>query len=373
MKKILFYYPANTKTVALETLIKETKDNGYNIEVLTLSQVGRFHEKLTELGIKWTIYPFERSNSPFYYLRQLIFLYKFCRENKFDVIWSHLQPCNWAASIINYLVDARTVIFRHHFHASIKKEGLQSVNRNERFFEWLTCKLARELVVPSSEVYNGMVNYEDVPREKIEIIPYIYDFNYYKKPDRKEVASIQNQHACQLLIIMVARLIPMKRHRLVFPVFKKMIEEGYDIKVMVMDRGEEKEWLEDYVVKNNLEERILFKGFVRNIIDYMAASDVMVHPSFTDASSSALKEMGLLRKPVMVCQGVGDVDEYIRHNKNGWVVQEESEVNQFEQFLIDAYENPEKRTQMGLALQKIVLDKFSAKPDTFRLYEEKLR
>lgn len=373
MKKILFYYGPNFKTVALETLIAEVKKRGYAIEVLTLSEKGDFHNRLTALDVKWTVYPFARSYSITYYIKQLWFLYKFCKKNDFDVIWSHLHPCNLAASIVQFFIRARVVIFRHHFHAIIKQLGLVSISRNERFMEWIICKLAREIVVPSSEVYNGMVQYENVEPAKIQIIPYIYNFDEYQLPLTSKIEALRSEYSCQLLVIMVSRLIAMKRHNLVFPIYKKLIAEGYDIKVLVMDNGEEKIKLQDYVRQEHLEDRIFFKGFVTNVLDYMAVSDIMVHPSFTDASSSALKEMGILGKPVIVCQGVGDVDEYILHDKNGWIITNDDEALQFETCIKDAYKHPEKIKQLGQALKETVYRKFSNTEATFSKYESKIQ
>jgi glycosyltransferase involved in cell wall biosynthesis len=371
-KKILFFYPPNRRTIALETVIKEVKDRGNNIEVLTLSEPGDFHQWLEENGIKCYTNTEKASNSIVFYLKNIFFLISFCRKNKYEVVWSHLQPCNFIAVISQFFISTRVVIFRHHFHAIIKTDGLAAINKNEKLIEKITCSLAKELVVPSSEVYNGMVNYENIDPKKIEIIPYIYNFKEYKLPNEADVQKIRNKYACRLLLIMVARLIPMKRHILLFPVYKKLKKEGFDFKVLIMDEGEEKERLQEYVKENNLEKHVFFIGFTRNVLGYMAAADLMVHPSFTDASSSALKEMGILSKPVMVCKGVGDVDEYIVHQKNGWVITENNEAQQFEQYIKDAYEFPLKVIELGNLLKQTVLEKFSISDLTFKKYLIKL-
>jgi glycosyltransferase involved in cell wall biosynthesis len=371
-KKILYYYPPNRRTVALETVIKEVKERGNDIEVLTISEHGDFHLWLEENGIKSYSSSVKSSNVIAFYLKNLFFLISFCRKNKYEVVWSHLQPCNIISAFAQFLISARVVIFRHHFHAIIKTEGFGAINQNEKLIEKITCALAKELVVPSSEVYHGMVNYEKVPARKIQIIPYIYNFSEYTLPDQAVVTQIRNQYASRLLIIMVARLISMKRHILLFPVYKKLKEEGLDFKVLIMDQGEEKERLEQYVKENDLEKHIFFIGFTKNVLDYMAAADLMVHPSFTDASSSALKEMGILSKPVMVCKGVGDVDEYIVHQKNGWVITETNEAQQFEQYIKDAYENPPKIVSFGESLKQTVLERFSNTDKNFKKYVSKI-
>ncbi|RYZ27422.1 MAG: glycosyltransferase, partial [Chitinophagaceae bacterium] len=310
-RNVLLYYPPNNRSVAIETIAAEVNSKGHNLIVLTTSERGVFHEQLDKLGVKNFNVTFEKRSALVYYFKHLRYLISFCRKHRIDTVWSHLQSCNIVAVLAQAFIKCRVVIFRHHFHAIIKEKGLSAVNRNELLFERIICRLAREIVVPSNEVYNGMVSYEKVPARKIKIIPYIYDFSAYPKPDASVITAITRQYAASLLIVVASRMIPMKRHMLVLPVFDQLIKEGLDIKVLLLDDGEERPKLEAYVKEQALEGRIFFLGFKKNIIDYLAASDLLVHPSATEASSSLVKEFGLMKKPVIVCSGVGDFDQYI--------------------------------------------------------------
>jgi glycosyltransferase involved in cell wall biosynthesis len=61
----------------------------------------------------------------------------------------------------------------------------------------------------------------------------------------------------------------------------------------------------------------------------LSAADLIVHPSITEASSSLIKEAGLVNKPVIVCSGVGDFDQYIEHDKNGYLIKGDNEAAEF--------------------------------------------
>jgi hypothetical protein len=222
------------------------------------------------------------------------------------------------------------------------------------------------------EVYNGMIKYEKVKAKKIAIIPYIYDFNSYAKPNENEVSRIRNKYPAKLLIITASRMIKMKRHDLVLPVYKKLIQEGYSIKVLLLDEGDEKNNLQQYVKNNRLEEAIFFLGFRTNIIDYLAAADLLVHPSYTEASSSLVKEFGLLKKPVIVCSGVGDFDQYIIHKKNGFLVTPPDEMNEFEENIKFVYNNKDESKQIGTNLHNSVLKLFSPNCETIKSYLSKI-
>jgi glycosyltransferase involved in cell wall biosynthesis len=367
-KNILFYYPPNNKSIATETLCNEINKTGNKLIVLTQTPEGELHEELKRVGIEYHIKEYKHRISIFNYLLHAIYLVRFCGKHKIDVIWSHLNQCNLPAVFAQYFIRARVVIFRHHFHASIKFDGFKSVNKNELKVDRIVSKLAKEIVVPSLEVYNGMIQYEKVKREKISIIPYVYNFERYSKPDPTEVDSIRKQYNAQLLIITASRMIKLKRHDLVLPVFKKLIEEGLSIRVLLLDEGEEKERLENYVKKNQLDKSIYFLGFKRNIIDYLAAADLLVHPSYTEASSSLVKEFGLMKKPVIVCGGVGDFDQFIFNKKNGFVVQPPDEAKEFEEYIRFVYNNRQEAAQIGSNLHDTVLKIFSSSPETIKLY-----
>lgn len=372
MKNILYYYHPNKRSVATETLCKEINKRGYRLIVLTQSPKGDFHAALDKLGVENHSWPVTTSNTLIYYVRHFFFLIKFCRKYKIDVVWSNLNWCNLVAVFAQYFIKARVVIFRHHFHASIKIDGFSSVNANERKLDKIINRIAKEFVVPSTEVFKGMVEYEKVNPQKIAIIPYIYDFSLYAKPNDEIVKKIRNTYSAKLLIITASRMIKLKRHDLVMPVYKKLIGEGLSIKVLLLDEGEERYRLEKYVQENRLEDSIFFLGFRNNIVDYLCAADLLVHPSYTEASSSMVKELGLMKKPVIVCSGVGDFDQYIFNNENGFVVTPDNEAAQFEEYIRYIYGNPDKASELGKKLYNTVMQTFSPNAQTIKLYESKI-
>jgi len=371
-KTVLLYYFPNKRSVAIETICREINQTGHRLIVLTQSHKGDFHDALDDMGVEYHIKTYQFRFSLINYLFHFFYLIRFCRRHRIDVVWSNLNQCNLPAIFANYFISARVVVFRHHFHASIKTEGFASVNKNERRVDRLVSRFAKEIVVPSLEVYNGMVNYEKVKKEKISIIPYIYDFSRYSKPDPVEVAKIRETYPAQLLILTASRMIPMKRHLLVLPVFRRLIRSGLSVKVLLLDDGEERPKLEKYVKDEGLEASVFFLGFRTNIIDYLSAADLLVHPSYTEASSSLVKEFGLMRKPVIVCSGVGDFDQYIINGTNGYVVNPPHEAEEFEKYIRFVYNNQEAARQAGNELRESVLSIFSPNKATMDLYLAKI-
>jgi glycosyltransferase involved in cell wall biosynthesis len=357
-KNILLYMPPNKRTVALETVILETAKH-HNITLLTLAERGDLHLFLESKGIVCETMEVNESNPILRIIKQTEKLVQYCRKNQIDTLWSHLHPCNLYAVLAQFFIPSRTIIFRHHFHAQIKETGMKGLNRNELWMEKIISLLAKKIVVPSSEVYNGMITYEGIDSRKIDIIPYIYNFDHYAHPNIEEVLRIQTEFPCQLRILMAMRMIKLKRHLLVLPAINRLIMEGYDIQILLLDDGEEKPTIMQFIHKNNLENRIHCLGFQKNIIDYISACDLVLHPSATEASSSLIKEAGFLFKTVIACKDVGDFSDYIDHFENGFLLnpgKEEKETYELIKMILDKKVSV---SEIGTRLHEAVVKKFT--------------
>lgn len=370
-KNILLYYLPNKRSVATETLCTEMNKTGNRLIVLTHWHRDEIHEQLDKLGVENYAKTYTSRFYLFNAIRHFFYLLSFCRKHKIHAVWSNLNDCSLVAVFAQYFLKARVVVFRHHFHRNIKTEGFSSIHPNEKKMDRLIGKMAKEIVVPSEEVMNGMVEYEKIPAKKISILHYMYDFGHYARPDEGTVIKIREEFSAKLLIITASRMNKMKRHALVLPVFNKLIREGLDIKVMLLDHGEEQDNLETYVKENGLSDHIFFVGLKVNIIDYLTAADLVVHPSETEASSSLVKEAGWVKKPVIVCSGVGDFDEYISHGHNGFLVQPPDEAAEFEKYIRYIYENPSAGKRMGEALHVKVVEEFTPNKKTIEAYLSK--
>ncbi len=363
--RILIYYSNNKHSVPFETMIFLLQAMGHQVVLLSPFPRGLLHETLEERGIKTDSIDFPKGNPVRYYLRHARHLARYVKSGQFDLVFSHLQPASLMAVLARrfYGMKRRLVVFRHHDWAR---------SRNERMGDWLINKWAPQQVVPSESVRQLIIRDEGLSPAKIQTINYCYDFSRYQLTSPEAVQAIQEAYPAKLRVAIVSRHMPEKRHLVAFRAINALIKEGLDIQVLVPDRGPETEKLNAFISANQCAERFHMLGFREDIFDFIAACDVLVHPSISDTSCSVAKEAGLAEKIVIACRDIGAFNEYIFPQENGILIDpqpdKESE-NQIREALREIYYQPAKFQSFGLNLRKEVLSRFGDRSRSKPLYQ----
>ncbi|MEO8474627.1 MAG: glycosyltransferase, partial [Chryseolinea sp.] len=125
-----------------------------------------------------------------------------------------------------------------------------------------------------------------------------------------------------------------------------------------LGQGELKDQLSDLIATNGLVDRVIMPGHVENVMELLSIADFLIHPSLLDSSSVTVKEAGLAGLPVIVCEGIGDFDSYIVNEKNGFLVNPNSFVNDAFELIAKYKDDKVKLEQMSSNLREVILDQF---------------
>lgn len=352
-ENILLYYPSNKPSNVIETLAIEFASAGHQVFLLTQAEAGPLHHTLKEKRVQVFQSSVPKSGSGLYYLRHVIFLIRFCGIHRISALQSHLQQANIIAVLALYFIKAKTVIYRHH---------LVEDNRTSKLFDRIINRLAKKIVVPSSVIQQKMILEEGVKPAKVHLIPYVYDFSRFEfSPDR--VSTIKKSYQAQLLVLLCGRFVPLKRNHLAIEAVGKLVKEGKDVKLLALDSGPVLEDCVALVKKEGLEKHVFFIGYSPYAMDYIAACDVLVHPSFTEASNNTVKEAALFSKTVIVCEGVGDFSDFILHRQNGYLVKRDEPLPGIVEALEEIYDE-KSPAGLGDNLKQTVLQKFDKSSGT---------
>lgn len=147
-----------------------------------------------------------------------------------------------------------------------------------------------------------------------------------------------------------------------------------NIKYVVAGEGEERENLENMAKELNIQEKIIFLGFVENAKSLIPYSDIFIMPSRTENLPFALLEAGSYNKPI-IATSVGGIPEIIKDMDNGILVHPEKpkELSEAIKYLI---ENKEKREHMAHKIKDKIKKNFSFEKtlkETINLYQTKIK
>lgn len=352
---ILFYTPLNTRCLDIESQAIEFSKLGHNIFLLSQSSEGLLHKSFSKHGFCTAS---NQSKVRFNYANLLI---KFCSlvnfiyRNKIDVVYSHLEPANFISVFAQILVPANVIICRHH----INEANLYRFDTDLSYK--LTYSLAKNIIVVSKRAKSYMVSKEGVKESKVHHFNLAYNFDLYDQPNSREALAIRDRYPCRILLLSVCRLTKFKRPDLSIQLLSVLKEKGFDVKLVILGNGEMMNSLSADIKNQKLEACVYLAGHVSNVMDFMKAADFLIHPSLLDSSSISSKEAGLAELPIIACRGVGDFDEVIAHNVNGFLVSQDNFVEDATKIIMDTLSEENLKGRIGKKLKATVLREFDIK------------
>jgi len=324
--------------------------------VICLSQQEGFliNDFLNANGVKALSYVVPGARSGWwYYFRHLIFFVKFCWKNNIHVVYSHLEPANFVASLGQYFIKATTYLCRHH----VDEGRLYKFDKD--IYYYFTYLFARKVIVVSNRAKEYMINYERISEKKILHINLSYDFTLYPKVNEQNVRSVRDQYGAELLLLTACRLTKYKRPEVAIQLVKELSDRGLNVKMIMLGKGEMFDELLSQINELNLRDKVFLIGYVDNVLEYMQAADYLIHPSVLDSSCVTVKEAGLSQLPAIVCRGIGDFEDYIIDEKNGFLVDAERFVEMAADVIVRYHSEKLHREKIGTNLKKSVLDLFN--------------
>jgi len=355
MSVVLFYSPFNQRSRDTESLMLAFRRQGHRVISLSQQAGSEIHDLLENHGIETHSFIPESTNAWVRHLRHLIFLIRFCRTNGVDVVYSHLEAANFIASMAQFFMPATVYICRHH------TDQYQLLGFDKDISYKLTYQFARNIIVFSEASRKYMIENEGIQASRIRKINLAYDFSLYPAPDAQSIDGISKKNPAEILLITVGSLYPLKRPDESLRVLKALVDRQYNARLILLGKGDLNSELKSLSRELGLEDRLLFAGYVNNVLDYLAASSFVLHPSVSESSCVAIKEAGLVKKPVIVCQGVGDFDDYVIHGVNGFLVDPDKYVEESVAIIEQYNRDNVGLGKIGAGLREAVIRHFDIK------------
>lgn len=354
--RILIYQPYNQIVVYIESVAEQFVREGHQVFFVSHVEKGETHKKFEEMGCVAEALPVVRSSVFGYYFKRIVKLILFCKKKRIDVVYSHFQEANIISVFAQFFTRANFVINRHHTDCAFVDD-----NWKEKWGDKIINRLAKIYIATSPKVYKQIVEFEKINSKKVKLINYGYNFENFQKVNFNKVEEIKKAFSAKILLVQAARYIPEKRYSELVYSIKKIVELGYDVKLLLLGKGPLEKEINSQIANCGLQEHVFNIGFRLNVMDYFAAANLVVHFSVSEASNSAIKEAALVGTSVAVCKGVGDFDEYIKNGINGILLNKEDPSEDLIANIKMIFEKKYDLSEMGKQLMIDVVNRFDIK------------
>ena len=169
-----------------------------------------------------------------------------------------------------------------------------------------------------------MVDYEYIPASKIEVI-----YNGIAELEGNNTANQQLRKKLSLsedtlILGTIARLDPIKNHRLLISSFAKVHNKYPKSILLIVGDGEMRSNLEKLVKQLDISDKVIFTGFQVNPAEYLQLMDIFLLPSLSEGTAMTLLEAMSLSKACIVTD-VGGNPEIIEDKVSGLVTPSDDE------------------------------------------------
>lgn len=145
--------------------------------------------------------------------------------------------------------------------------------------------------------------------KKYRIIPNIIDEKQILEKSNEENIDIYNNEF--LNFINVGRLDYSKNHEMLLRIHKRLKDEGYKIKTYIIGDGQEREKINNMIIKENLQESFILLGRKDNPYPYVKKADCFILSSRYEGLPTVIIEALILHIPCISTRVAG-IDELLK-------------------------------------------------------------
>lgn len=283
-----------------------------------------------ERGVEPLVVPtLRRSLHPVDDLRSVLALFRLFRRERPTIVHTHTSKAGFLGRVAAWLARVPVRIHTYHGHVLGGEYFSGWKTRFFRSLERLAARLTDRLVVLTEAQKREMTGTLEVaPEEKFDVIPLGLELERFAGVDRERVRP-ESRHELGLdedhvVVGIVGRLVRVKNHELLFdavPRLVTLLEEGVrELRILVVGSGEREHELLEYARTLEVEDRIQWLGWRRDLPRLYPAMDVLALTSHDEGTPVAVIEAMAARTPV-VARDVGGVGEVLEDGRWGALVE----------------------------------------------------
>lgn len=347
----------------LSNLVHNLDKHRFQVEVICSTLRDRdFYtdiEKMEEAGIKVVIVEMKRKISLW---SDFIAFFKLCfyiMEGRYDIVHTHSSKAGFLGRLASRLMGVRTVIHTPHCFC-FEAQDMQRIEKRFYFYIEKFAALFCNKIIAVSEsqkqdiIKRGLVNPGKVITIENGIDTYRFTDNGFDIEKKKQELGLDNG---SIILGTVGVLNESKGHSYLIRAISEIINQGFDVKLIIAGEGILRRELETLSDQLGLNGRIKLLGFREDIPQILSLMDIFVFPSLWEGMSLALLEAMASGLPVISTEVHGTID-LIQDNKRGLLVKRKDILGLVRavKYLIS---NPNEAKRMGQEAKELVCKNYT--------------
>jgi glycosyltransferase involved in cell wall biosynthesis len=221
---------------------------------------------------------------------------------------------------------------------------------------WMLKRVDRFVAI-SEEIKEGLLN-DGFNQARITRIPNFIDQNLFHPSGKESGDQIRKKldFTDGKIVTFSGRLVERKGVSVLLEAWRKLIQDRKDVLLVILGSGPLEKKLKNQSRLLGIEENVRFCGFINNIGNYLAATDIFVFPSFQEGFPNSVLEAMACGLPVITTR-IGGVMDMIKNEENGLLV-EPGNVNQLADALKKLISDTEHASALGENALKTVRENY---------------
>lgn len=281
--------------------------------MVVLPESGPLCKRIQALGIKLRLLPLKKIKvrNPVPYLITLWKLVYTLRSYKIDLLHCNMDICNQYGMIAAKLVGIPVITHTRNI-------------LGKRAFKRMFLRGANVLIANSRASADSYSQYTSND-QRVEIIYNAVDIEQFCPEGACNSGNIYNISSGEFVIGQIARITPHKGQDVFIRALVQVIEEHPNVRALIVGDTviDDTDWfldeLKQIVKELGLVDKIIFTGFVEDIVDLYRCLDLVVLPSKSEGFGRTIAEAMAMTKPV-VASRVGGLQELILEGETGFLV-----------------------------------------------------
>jgi glycosyltransferase involved in cell wall biosynthesis len=217
---------------------------------------------------------------------------------------------------------------------------------------------ATKIIAVSESVRNFIIQWHRIKPARVVTLYNGIDINKYNGNNKEQ--NLLHEFNLQknfVIIGFIGRLEEVKGLDYLLEAATVIVKKNKEARFLIVGEGSQKRFLQQKAQDLGIGKYIIFPGFREDVDEILAAIDILVMPSISEAFPTAILEAMASKKPV-IATTVGGVPEIVVNRETGILIPAKN-IESLANAIIDLMQSSEKRSVMGLKGRERVAEHFS--------------